>query len=70
MDTKRIEKISKALADETRLRIFQAIANPRELDLWGACEPERRYAGDDFPSPEDFDRGGADRMPQRRPVCA
>jgi len=26
MDTKRIEKISKALADETRLRIFEAIA--------------------------------------------
>src|SRR5436305_15008507 len=26
MDTKQIEKISKALADETRLRIFEAIA--------------------------------------------
>jgi ArsR family transcriptional regulator len=26
MNTKRIEKISKALADETRLRIFEAIA--------------------------------------------
>ena len=26
MDTKRIEKISKALADQTRLRIFEAIA--------------------------------------------
>jgi DNA-binding transcriptional ArsR family regulator len=26
MDTKRIENISKALADETRLRIFEAIA--------------------------------------------
>ena len=26
MDTKKIERISKALADETRLRIFEAIA--------------------------------------------
>ena len=31
MDTKRIEKISKALADETRLRIFQAIATQENL---------------------------------------
>jgi ArsR family transcriptional regulator, arsenate/arsenite/antimonite-responsive transcriptional repressor len=31
MDTKRIEKISKALADETRLRVFQAIATQENL---------------------------------------
>ena len=31
MDTKRIEKISKALADETRLRIFEAIAGNGNL---------------------------------------
>jgi DNA-binding transcriptional ArsR family regulator len=31
MNTKRIEKISKALADETRLRIFEAIAAKEEL---------------------------------------
>jgi ArsR family transcriptional regulator len=31
MDTKRIEKISKALADQTRLRIFEAIAAKCDL---------------------------------------
>ena len=31
MDTKKIEKISKALADETRLRIYQAIATGDDL---------------------------------------
>jgi ArsR family transcriptional regulator, arsenate/arsenite/antimonite-responsive transcriptional repressor len=31
MDTKKIERISKALADETRLRIFEAIAAQRDL---------------------------------------
>ena len=31
MDTKKIERISKALADETRLRIFEAIAVQRDL---------------------------------------
>src|SRR5438045_955689 len=31
MDTKQIEKISKALADETRLRIFEAIARKGNL---------------------------------------
>ena len=31
MDTKRIERISKALADETRLRIFEAIATQESL---------------------------------------
>ncbi|HEY6126797.1 MAG TPA: metalloregulator ArsR/SmtB family transcription factor [Candidatus Acidoferrum sp.] len=30
METKRIEKISKALADETRLRIFEAIAAAKD----------------------------------------
>ena len=31
MDTKKIERISKALADETRLRIFEAISARRDL---------------------------------------
>lgn len=31
MDNKKIERISKALADETRLRIFEAIAANRDL---------------------------------------
>jgi ArsR family transcriptional regulator len=31
MDTKKIERISKALADETRLRIFEAIAAKCDL---------------------------------------
>jgi ArsR family transcriptional regulator, arsenate/arsenite/antimonite-responsive transcriptional repressor len=31
MDTKKIERISKALADETRLRIFEAISAQRDL---------------------------------------
>jgi len=31
MNTKKIERISKALADETRLRIFEAIAVQRDL---------------------------------------
>ena len=31
MDTKKIERISKALADETRLRIFQAISAKGDL---------------------------------------
>ena len=31
MDTKRIEQISKALADETRLRIFEAIAANNDM---------------------------------------
>lgn len=31
MNTKKIERISKALADETRLRIFQAIATRENL---------------------------------------
>ena len=31
MDTKRIERISKALADETRLRIFEAIAANHDM---------------------------------------
>jgi len=31
MDSKQIEKISKALADETRLRIFEAIAARKNL---------------------------------------
>jgi ArsR family transcriptional regulator len=31
MDTKKIERISKALADETRLRIFEAIAAKKDM---------------------------------------
>jgi ArsR family transcriptional regulator len=31
MNTKKIERISKALADETRLRIFEAISTRRDL---------------------------------------
>jgi len=31
MDTKKIEQISKALADETRLRIFEAIAAKKNM---------------------------------------
>lgn len=31
METKRIEQISKALADETRLRIFEAISAKRDM---------------------------------------
>jgi len=31
MDTKKIERISKALADETRLRVFEAIAERGDL---------------------------------------
>jgi DNA-binding transcriptional ArsR family regulator len=31
MDTQKIERISKALADETRLRIFEAISARRDL---------------------------------------
>jgi len=31
MDTKKIERISKALADETRLRIFAAIAARKDM---------------------------------------
>jgi len=31
MDRDRIEKISKALGDETRLRIFEAIANKQDM---------------------------------------
>ena len=31
MDTKKIERISKALADETRLRIFEAIAARKDM---------------------------------------
>jgi ArsR family transcriptional regulator len=31
MDTKKIEQISKALADETRLQIFEAIAANRDM---------------------------------------
>jgi ArsR family transcriptional regulator len=32
MDRTRIEKISKALADQTRLRIFEAISNCKEMN--------------------------------------
>src|SRR6266850_199048 len=35
MDTKRIENISRALADETRLRIFEAIAAPSSANRDG-----------------------------------
>ena len=31
MDTKKIERISKALADQTRLRIFKAIAAKKDM---------------------------------------
>jgi ArsR family transcriptional regulator, arsenate/arsenite/antimonite-responsive transcriptional repressor len=32
MDRKKIERISRALADETRLRIFEAISSSREMN--------------------------------------
>jgi hypothetical protein len=70
MDTKRIENISKALADETRLRIFAAIAAQDSLTSKDLVGLARRCYGDDFTPPQEFAAGGVDRVPQRRAIRA
>ena len=50
MDGANIERISKALADETRLLIFKAIANNKEINCSKIADPTQSNAGDGFAS--------------------
>ena len=68
MDRSEIEKISKALADETRLRIFEAISatdhmNCGEIVSLRGVTPRNRLS----PS-QDSERSRTDRLPPRRAV--
>ena len=68
MDRKKIERISKALADETRLRIFEAISSCEQMNCTELVAMRDVTPRHDFPPFEDSGRGRTNRKPPRRTV--